>query len=171
MGFDPDAVPEAVWGVPFEGFVGPHRIDDRLYGLDGTEDDREIHFGADIAPDPIWRSADGIYAVHAVADPDWQPQHTVLLTHGGDPVGFYAGGMTWIDPDHRGRGLAAPMILAAAVTAGGVPYDNVEIMGFSEAGIAAHRAAHRMAVEIALAAGKDVPPGARDGIALLRTPR
>ena len=158
MDLDPSKLPQAVWGVPFEQFVGPHVIDDALYGFDGRHEDNAVHFEADFAEQALWASPDGAYTVRPTKDPDWEPSPTMLLVHGGiDIVGFYAGGMLWIDDAHRARGLAPWLVLAGCVKAGKVPYDNSDFMGFSEAGIAAHRAAHRLAVQIAIEAGLPVP--------------
>lgn len=158
MKIDGYSIPKEVWGVSFDDFVGPHAVNDQLYGFDGRDEENGIHFDAEISDRVLWVSPDGAYTARPAADPDGEPATTVLLVHGGDGiVGYYAGGMVWIDPEHRGQGLAPWLVLSACAEAGGVPYGNSEKMGFSEAGIAAHRAAHRLAVALALEAGLQVP--------------
>lgn len=158
MDFDPSKLPQAVWGVPSEQFVGPHVVDNALYGFNGRHEDNAIHFEADIDEHELWTSPDGAYTVRSTKDPDWEPSPTLLLVHTDtEIVGFYAAGMLWIDDAHRGRGLAPWLVLAGCIKAGKIPYDNSVLMGFSEAGIAAHRAAHRLAVRIAIEAGLPVP--------------
>ncbi len=166
MRFPADRLPRDVWGVTFAEFIGPHVVDDRLYRFDGRHADNRIHFEADPADEALWTSADGRYAVHRVADEDWRPAHTVLLVRAGrGTVGFYAGGMVWIDPSERGRGLAAPLVLAGSVAASAVPYERA-LLGFTSAGVAAHRAAHRLAVAAALDAGLPVPDEVADEAAM-----
>jgi GNAT superfamily N-acetyltransferase len=158
MSLDATRIPQAVWGASFEEFIGLYAIDDRLYGFNGRHEDNSIHFEADFAGHVLWTSPDGFYTVRPTKDPDWEPSPTMLLVRdGSEVVGFYAGGMLWIDDAHRGRGIAPWLVLAGCVEAGRVPRDNSQIVGFSEAGIAAHRAAHRIAVDLALQAGLPVP--------------
>lgn len=102
-------------------------------------------------------AADG-YAIYPVADPDFEPASTVLLRHDGRSVGFYAAGMCWIDPEHRGKGLSIPLIVAANLIHGAVPYDTSRGMGLSRAGMAAHQAAHRWTVKRAAEFNLQVPP-------------
>lgn len=106
----------------------------------------------------IWRSACGCYRV---GDLDWEQGPALVMYHlgmeGRVAIGFYLRGQCWIDEAWRGRGLAVELILAASALVGGSPTCNPEGMGFSEAGLAVHRKAHRIAVERALAAGHDVP--------------
>lgn len=95
----------------------------------------------------------GDYAILAVADsPD------VALFQGGEIVGFYLGSSLWVARRHRGRGLSPALVLAAAELRGGSSLPpGVVFQGYTGAGAAAHRAAHRQAVGHALAAGLPVP--------------
>ncbi len=93
--------------------------------------------------DPVWASPDGDYSVAGL--PDFDPP-TVVLRHGGETVGFYSGGELWIDEPHRGQGLAPEMVLACADWVGGLPFDPEDGIGFTAAGMAAHRRAHELAV-------------------------
>lgn len=83
---------------------------------------------------------------------------STALFQAGKVVGFYAGSSLWIAPAHRGRGMSSPLILAAATHRGGtVLPPGVVFQGYTAAGLAAHRAAHRLAVLTALAGGLPVP--------------
>jgi hypothetical protein len=99
---------------------------------------------------PIWFQ-DG----YSVAELEgYEPEGTFILLHEIEgPVGFYTDAQCWIDPAHRGRHLSTPLILAAANFNGGSPVNSASRpwgpIGFSEAGYAAHQAAHRAAVQAA----------------------
>jgi hypothetical protein len=153
QGFAPEQLPRSIWGVSVRDFLGPTAVSES-FALTGREDELEVYFGAEPSQHPLW--TDGQYSVHTVNDPDFNPEATVLLRHGERTVGFYAGGMCWIDPDHRGKGLSTPLIVGSNLVLGAVPY--TEPMGFSAAGLAAHEAAHRWTVLQALEAGLPVPP-------------
>lgn len=124
------------------------------FAFDGRTEEFETYFDAAPAA-PIWIA--GKYEISPVADQDFEPAATTLLRHDGRTIGFYAGGMCWIDPEHRGYYLSTPLIVAANIVAGAVPYDTAGGMGFSSAGIAAHEAAHRWTVLRAIEAGLPVP--------------
>lgn len=65
----------------------------------------------------------------------------------GRIVGFYAGSYLWIAAEHRGKGLSTPLILAAAEQRGGsIMPPGVVLQGYTPAGLAAHRKAHRQAI-------------------------
>lgn len=77
-------------------------------------------------------------------------------------IGFYASSYLWIAMEHRGMGLSTPLILAAATQRGGtVIPPGVVLQGYTPAGLAAHRSAHRHAVLDALARGCKLPPAVR----------
>lgn len=83
---------------------------------------------------------------------------TTAIFHNGAVVGFYAASSLWIARSHRGRGLSTPLILAAAAHRGGtILPPGVAFQGYTGAGVAAHRAAHRRAVLAAIEAGLPVP--------------
>jgi hypothetical protein len=74
--------------------------------------------------------------------PRFSESSSVVLLHGECVVGFYEGSCLWIAPDHRSAGLAAPLILAAALecttdVASVLPPD-VEMQDYSIAGYVAH---------------------------------
>jgi hypothetical protein len=153
-------IPKAVWGVPFDDFMGPTMIGDN-FAFDGRDEDHDVFFDAGYEEKAVWKSDDGEYAIHS-AGVDFEPPATVMLVHKATCVGFYAAGQSWIDVAHRGKGLSPQMVLAACVLAKGVPFDNESPFGFSPAGYAAHEAAHRIAVRMAIDAGKHVPSEVRE---------
>lgn len=81
---------------------------------------------------------------------------TGLLDPDGIARGFYQGGIAWLDPDARGKGLSALLILAAADILGGRPTGEHSGIGYSAAGIAAHLSALRKACTMACDAGYDL---------------
>ncbi|OAH19115.1 hypothetical protein AX289_30130 [Methylorubrum populi] len=150
-------LPRAVWGVTLDEFVGPRMVGP-AFGVDGRSEEYDLFRDAPWDLAPAWISGDGRHAVHLVSDDDWDPPTSVLVeTEGGTCVGFYAGGELWIDEDRRGLGLSTPLILCLVDRLGKSAYDNRSGLGFSPAGYAAHAAAHRTAVEQAVAAGMRVP--------------
>lgn len=84
----------------------------------------------------------------------------------GHIVGFYAGSYLWISAEHRGKGLSTPLILAAAEQRGGsIMPPGVVLQGYTPAGLAAHRKAHRQALLEAterIIPGRVRTPGAAD---------
>jgi len=125
----------------FRAFAGPGidhpsatlRVDDDeaaaiLGDLDGVEWSAPVYVGSG-------RHAG--YVIHHAH----QKSVTALFAADGI-VGFYAGSYLWIAPEHRGRGLSTPLILAAAARRGGtVLPPGIVVQGYSPAGLAAHRAA------------------------------
>ena len=87
---------------------------------------------------------DGDYLVAPASDTE---SSSILLLYGNGVVGFYEGSCLWIHESHRGKGLATPLILAAALDRSGergrncaltvLPRD-VDMHGYSPAGLAAH---------------------------------
>lgn len=149
--------PKAAWRSRQSDFVGAAMVSDR-FSIDGRADrDYEFVWDADLHARPYWRSEDG-YEIRAVPDPDFEPETMALLSPAGGRCGFYSGGQLWIDPEHRGRGLGAELVLAMADALGASPVRHHGGLGFSGAGIEAHREAWRRAVERAAEAGLDVPP-------------
>lgn len=147
----------APWQHTFLAFAGPG-IRHPAETLRVTEAEARA-IRADLAPlawqAPAWAGT-GRHRGYAVCNAigAW----TTALFCGDGLAGFYAGSYLWIDPAHRGRGLAAPLILAAARHRGGtVLPPGVVVQGYTPAGLAAHRSAHRRAVAAALARGLPVP--------------
>lgn len=147
------------WQLTFDEFVGPTLISDKF----------EIHGRHDIDYEALWEtvrdrqsirppirlSPDG-FSICEIDD--FEPSGSfVLLAPDGRPCGFYMDAQCWVDPEHRGRGLSTLLISAAADWHGGSPTNNRCGLGFSPAGIAAHRAAHRSLVLEAFTAGENVP--------------
>jgi hypothetical protein len=147
------------WEMSQADFVGPY-LESEQFTIDGRADE-DYDWLWDCAADPrglrppVW-VGDG-YQVRELIDVE--PEGTfALLAPGGQPCGFYMDGQAWIDPEHRGKGLSSRLILAAAEFHGGSPIVDAPCgLGFSSAGLAAHRAAHALAVREAHAAGKPVP--------------
>jgi GNAT superfamily N-acetyltransferase len=112
--------------------------------------------GEDALRFPVY--IEGPYQISELADPEFEPEGTFVLVHAEAGVcGFYMDGQCWVDPEHRGRGLGARLVLAAAEFHGGRPFDAPFGLGFSPAGYAAHVAAHRLAVLEAHESGLPVP--------------
>lgn len=83
-------------------------------------------------------------------------------------VGFYAGSYLWIAKAHRSLGLSTPLILTAASQRGSsILPAGVVLQGYTSAGVAAHRSAHRHAVLTALTKGLPVPSAVIDEIYLV----
>ncbi len=161
MTIAPQDIPRSILVATPEEFVGRSHVHEG-YRLDGRAPGYAPFFAARPAAEPIWVSADGLYQVCAIDDPDFVMPETVvlpgpgsslptavLLRTAGRTVGFYVAGMSWIDPGHRGRGLSPMMIVSACVLARGFAHDVSSTMGYSAAGYAAHVAAHREAARIA----------------------
>lgn len=88
----------------------------------------------------------------------WETHQDVGLFHGENLVGFYEGPNLWIHPDHRGQGLATPLILAAAWLRGGhVLPEGIAEQGYSPAGLLSHVAAHLQSVIADAKAGHSIP--------------
>lgn len=79
---------------------------------------------------------------YAMADVGYDSP-TLMLFHEGEVVGFYFELMAWLDPEHRGRGLATQMVLQYAETFGDDCFAPLRkaadcAMGFSPEGYALH---------------------------------
>lgn len=146
---------------PFEltqdEFTGPYIVGD-VFSIDGREDETyEVVWEWAESPElrrfPVW-FGDG-YSICELDD--FHPEGTfILVSPDGQAVGFYMDAQCWIDPEHQGKGLSTPLILAAAEFHGGSPTRNEEGLGFSPAGYAAHIAAHRSAVKAAFEKGEAI---------------
>ncbi|MCG2579066.1 hypothetical protein LZ012_18905 [Dechloromonas sp. XY25] len=147
----------SIWERSFAEFAGPgiHHPSDTMR----VDDDEAATILADLAAReqvPTILRPIGCNRSYAVGHVAGTP-HSLLLAD-KRIVGFYAGSYLWIARAHRGRGLSIPLILAAAEHRGGtVLPPGVVVQGFTRRGLRAHRAAHRLAVRSALAAGLPVP--------------
>jgi len=94
--------------------------------------------------DIVWR--EGEYRMGSARDND---EYAFVLFHGETPVGFYTQMMAWIDPPHRGKGLAQRMIVEFASHFGPDAFkavdDPAEGYGFSDAGLSVHLRARELA--------------------------
>lgn len=88
----------------------------------------------------------------------WEEGANVGVFHGARIVGFYEGPNLWVHPEYRGRGLAIPLILAAAKLRGGsvLPTD-FETQGYSPAGLMAHTVAHLQTLLCAIKRNEAIP--------------
>jgi hypothetical protein len=148
----------APWQNTFRAFAGP--------GIDHPSETLRVSDGeaaaiiAELAttpwapPRPVGTECHRQYTIA-----DAKAGYVTALFAADDIVGFYAGSYLWIAPAHRRCGLSTPLILAAAEQRDGtiVP-PGIVAQGFSPTGLVAHRAAHRQAVLMAIAAGRPVPP-------------
>jgi RimJ/RimL family protein N-acetyltransferase len=130
--------------------IGPY------FGFDGREE-YDFFFDEQLsAEDVIWEEGD-----YAIADVHYESP-TVMLFHKGSVVGFYFDMMAWLDPEHRGNGLATKMIFAYADHFGDDAFKEQRIkadcaLGFSQEGYDLHIRALEMAIELAR---KQAPKGA-----------
>lgn len=112
------------------------------FSFDGRSEDYEGLFAKSEGA-CLFVTSDG----YRICVQDGSDAPAVVLEHDGEAVGFYADMMVWVDPEHRGKGLAAKMILSASVHFGEAMMDrtNCDWIGFSPAGYAAHQSAVRLA--------------------------
>lgn len=75
-----------------------------------------------------------------------------------DLVGGYCQETLWVHRKFRGQGIATELVIAAAERRGGV----MDPCSYTPGGLAAHQAAHRLAVHRALSTGENVPQRVRD---------
>lgn len=130
---------DRLWTVDLEDFVG-QAIVAESFAFDGRAEDYEhlfswTHFGR-----RLWEGERYGVPYEVVELSDFEP-FTVVLRADGETVGFYMDGMIWIDESHRGRHLSVEMIRAAISARGVLP--DLNQVGFSASGYAAHVAAHR----------------------------
>lgn len=146
----PAVASKDAWELSEEAFTGAALVSD-VYSIDGSEEDYEHLWDALREEGPslpiVARDRSGWEARWL---DDWEPEATVgLFDPDGPAQGFYMHGQLWIEPEARGAGRSWLMIAAAADLLGGCPAQNPSIMGYSEAGYAAHLAAHRRVLELA----------------------
>lgn len=130
--------------MDFTAFLGPHMVAD-IFTVDGRDENH----------DPIWNVTDdhGLITLATPApglrialldDPDYEPVPPIYLLADAKPVGFYLRPECWIDPEFRGRGLSAALIVESVLLDPRFPLGDSMGCGFSEAGAAAHTAAFRI---------------------------
>lgn len=142
------------WSLDAEAWTGPAIILD-VFDVDGRSEEyahlfEALTIEAEDLP-MIERDAAGWEARWL---PDWHPEATLgLHDPSGTPRGFYMSGQLWIDPEARGAGRSALLILAAAELRSGCPAANTQGLGFSPAGHAAHLSAHRACLARAIEEG------------------
>jgi GNAT superfamily N-acetyltransferase len=153
---DEPLFPRCVWSVGLERFRGWGCMVSETFAIDARNDDDGTYehiWDAEFGSKPIWRSADGL-GIHPLID--WEPP-TVVLVSDGQICGFDMGGQLWLDPEFRGKGLGAELVLALAEFARKCPADLDGLLGYSDAGMAAHEKAWKLAIERAVADGRNVP--------------
>lgn len=128
-------IPDNLARTSLTGLVGENYMVSPAFDIDGRDHDEFGHvFDWDSLTDPIW--IEGPYVIRGCID--FEPC-CVLLAYDDDPVGFYMGGQAWVDPEHRGNGFGAKMIVSSISMSKELP--DVKNIGFSEAGFAAHESA------------------------------
>ncbi|SOC27253.1 hypothetical protein [Thalassospira xiamenensis] len=150
------------WSLLFDDFIGQYVVGPH-YGIEEVDDyliEKIAH--KDSLP-LLWTSEDGLYELR---DLEWDktPSIGLFFSDSGRSaqVGFYIQGMAWVEESHRGKGLGVQMIKVAAELMNGSPVGSSDLMGFSEAGEAAHRRAHREIVLDAYEKGLPIPQGVAD---------
>jgi len=152
----PSGHQDKLWTVDISDFVGGVSFVGDVFDFDGRADGSESEedythiWEWDDFGRSLWSGTrDGIgYSVVELRD--CEPA-TVALRADGETVGFYSDAMCWIDPPHRGRGLSVDLVRGGIALLGKVP--DLNLVGFSEAGLAAHEAAHRESVREAILRG------------------
>ncbi|UCV24419.1 hypothetical protein [Ferribacterium limneticum] len=146
----------APWQRSFLDFAGPG-IDRPSDMLRVTDDE-----AADILAKLVAQAWSTQLPTRSLRNSGYTIRHTragfnTAIFRVGRIVGFYAGSYLWISAEHRGKGLSTPLILAAAEQRGGsIMPPGVVLQGYTPAGLAAHRKAHRHAI---LEATERVIPG------------
>ncbi|NTV71175.1 MAG: hypothetical protein HGA71_13655 [Azonexaceae bacterium] len=159
----------APWQRSFLEFAGPG-IDRPSDTLRVTEDE-----AADILAKLAIQAWSAQLPAGSLQNSGYTIRHTragfnTALFRVGRIVGFYAGSYLWIAAEYRGKGLSTPLILAAAEQRGGsIMPPGVILQGYTPAGLAAHRKAHRQAILEAterVIPGRVRTPGAADFVRL-----
>lgn len=147
---------DALWTVDIDDFVGGvtfvgdmHEFDGRADGTKSEEDYTFIWQWDDFGR-TLWSGTRGGSEYSVVELTDFDPP-TVVLRTAGETVGFYMDAMCWVDPPHRGKGLSVDLVRGGIALSGNVP--DLNLVGFSAAGLAAHEAAHRESVKEAILRG------------------
>lgn len=136
------SIPTDLARIDADHLFGDRYMVSEMFSFDGRDEDEYGHvFEWEDLTDPIW--VEGAYAIRGCID--FEPD-CVVLAHGEEIVGFYMGGQAWVDPDHRGSGFGAKMIISCIAMSGRLP--DVRNIGFSAAGFAAHKDALEILSEI-----------------------
>lgn len=151
------------WMMSFEEFIGPVIIGPYF---DFTIESEDYDHLWDLQEDGL----DDLRVVDRIGDflvreLQWDSGANYLLTRSEIPseriVGCYLGGMLWIAPDFRGRGLGSELVAIAAEDLGTTPVSNDGGMGFTEGGYNAHQRAHLKIIRRATLRGEPVPDDLR----------
>lgn len=149
-----------IWQQTCEHFVGEWPMiefsdpeDEALFDRTGGDEvDRHAAAWTRGGMRPV-ASAPGFF----IADVRGRPLDVALVRRDkyGDMLleGGYVESTLWLDRGIRGFGLAAELVIAKSEKLGG----RVEPDRYTEAGLAAHRSAHRLAVQRAMREGFKVP--------------
>jgi len=128
-------IPPGLAGTTEEDLVGTMYLVSPIFEIDGWDGEYSIVWDWE---DTVRVWTEGGYSIHGLVD--FEPC-CVVLRHEGESVGFYMDGQCWVDPDHRGRGLARAMVVALVAWSRRLP--DVKDIGFSEAGYRLHISALR----------------------------
>lgn len=132
-------IPEHLISIRSETLFGRNFRISEMFSLNGRDEEHgeydHVFEWDDLTP-VIWTDPDHIYEIRGCVEFD---PACVVLRRDGLTVGFYMGGQAWIDPDHRGKGLGAAMIVSTIAMTRELP--PVQDIGFSGAGYQAHMAA------------------------------
>ena len=153
----------APWEQTQEEFIGYFLIGD-MFDVDARthewvwDDEQELIKSLEA---PLWTSDGGDVCIRPTPK-DWADSvdygYLYLIdTTSHHIVGYYIDAQCWVHDDYRGRGYGTRLTVEANKRRGYSTVAPIGGLGFTEAGLAIHRAAHRVLVEEALEAGKTVP--------------
>ncbi|TLX16026.1 hypothetical protein [Rhizobium sp. MHM7A] len=132
-------IPKHLQNANLKALVGAAPPVSPFFSIDGRSEYFTRVFEWDDFTAPIWIDQEEGYSIEGLIGYD---PVCVGLRIAGNVVGFYLDGGSWIDVEHRGKGLSSKMIICAIAFAGKLPRSQEK--GFSEAGFAAHAAAARL---------------------------
>lgn len=137
-------IPARLVASTHEDLFGEHFQIGEFFAVDGRDEsgDYDHVFEWDDFTPVIWKHA--VTGHEIVGCVEFEPT-CVVLRREGQTVGFYMGGQSWVDPEHRGLGCGAAMVLSAVALAGELP--DVQNIGFSNAGYGLHQSALRLLQE------------------------
>lgn len=132
-------IPTRLQSASLEALVGVAPPVSPFFSINGRSEYFARVFEWDDFTAPIWIDQEAGYSIEGLVGFD---PVCVGLRFAGNVVGFYLDGGSWIDFEHRGKGLSPKMIICAIAFAGKLPRSQEK--GFSEAGFAAHAAAAKL---------------------------